>query len=538
MSERKIPNEIRVPIKKLDAKKQIAMGEVYIPYVPDSQGDFMTPEEIERVAHNFLKKGAVEAIDTEHNLTRNGSVVVESFIAREGDSDFVPGSWVLGVHIPDKEHWAKAERGEIGGFSMYGTGRRQQRIVEIEIPDDGMLFGKTADTTGYGAHSHLFALDFDEKGTFLGGETDEVNGHTHVIKKGTVTEPGPDGHRHRFSFLDMLVKGCSGMTAEQKKWKAIRENKKRMRKGDEDDDQVLLAKEWNEEDHPRGKTTEESNSGSFMPKLGAPGETSIATPDGMKSVKSWPFGVKGLVITEQVREAQGAVPGDKRYRITHEGTGKAISPAFGSRKTALERAGNLIEAFPAINWTGDEQSLKAAIGPRAREVGNIMRGLPASTPVHGLDQEGKPKARRGIGDYVSFEGRTALSRYDDFEAGRVYAYPSYRGQGFFRAETRLKNGNWKGTVLDEGAGGRTRGKTKIGIFEPPRKGSSLKWYELKDDEIPLHIRKEDMDADDMPEPVPEQLEALCEHCNTAKACRKAGHCLISEESEERAGGEQ
>lgn len=226
------PSESRVTIKKLDARRQIAYGEVYIPYVPDSQGDFMTPEEIERVAHNFLKKGAVAAIDTEHNLTRNGSTVVESFIAREGDTDFVPGSWVLGVHIPDKEIWEKTERGDIGGFSMYGTGRRQQRLVEIDIPDDGVLIGKTAAVSGNGAHDHLYALDFDDKGRFLGGETNEVNGHTHMIKKGTVTEPGPDGHRHRFSFLENLVKGCSGMTAEQKKWKAIRENKKRMKKGD------------------------------------------------------------------------------------------------------------------------------------------------------------------------------------------------------------------------------------------------------------------------------------------------------------------
>ena len=262
------PHETRVSITKTDAKKQMVWGEVYVPYVPDSQGDYMTPEEIERVAHNFLRKGDVKAIDTEHSLLRNGSVVVESFVAREGDADFAPGAWVLGVHIPDKAAWAKAESGEIGGFSMYGTGRRQQRIVEIEVPDDGVLFGKTAATSGDAAHDHAYMLELGANGEFIGGETDEVNGHSHEIKKGTVTEPGPDGHRHRFSFIDTLAKGCSGMTDEQKKWKAIRENQKKKR-----------MEKWDESEHPRGKTTPESNDGSFAPDGGGGGRVEPSEHD-------------------------------------------------------------------------------------------------------------------------------------------------------------------------------------------------------------------------------------------------------------------
>jgi hypothetical protein len=225
-------NETRVSIKKFDAKKQIVYGEVYVPYVPDSQGDFMTPEEIERVAHNFLKKGLVKSVDTEHDLTPNGSVVVESFIARNNDPDFSEGSWVLGVHIPDKTHWAKAERGEIGGFSMYGTGRRVQRLVEIEIPDDGVLIGKTAATPGDGAHEHTYALDFDKAGQFKGGHTSEVNGHSHLIRKGTVTEPGPDGHRHRFSFVEALAKGAGTLSKSDQAWVDRVVRVRRLRKDD------------------------------------------------------------------------------------------------------------------------------------------------------------------------------------------------------------------------------------------------------------------------------------------------------------------
>lgn len=220
MSELKIQHEVRVSIKKIDKQKQIVMGEVYVPFVPDSQGDFMGPEEIERVAHNFLKKGAVEAFDTEHSLKRNGSAAVESFIARQGDTDFIPGSWVLGLHIPDSQTWGRVLSGDIGGFSMYGTGRREPRTVEIDLPDDGIVFGKTA-TSGSDDHQHLYSLNFSDKGDFLGGETNEVAGHSHKIVKGTVTESG-NNHRHRFSFIDVFLKAeddDEGLTDLEKAWK-------------------------------------------------------------------------------------------------------------------------------------------------------------------------------------------------------------------------------------------------------------------------------------------------------------------------------
>lgn len=214
--------ETRISFSKFEQDKQVAYGEVYVPYVPDSQGDYMTPEEIERVAHNFLRNGKLDSIDTEHNLKKNGARVIESFIAREGDSDFAAGSWVLGVHIPDTETWKMVKSGDISGFSMYGTGRRKQQVVEIEVPDDGVLFGKTAD---YEDHHHMYALDFDEKGNFLGGETDTVNGHTHTITKGTVTDAHA-GHRHRFSFMETLSKGCGELSDAQKEWKKKRKKKR------------------------------------------------------------------------------------------------------------------------------------------------------------------------------------------------------------------------------------------------------------------------------------------------------------------------
>lgn len=191
-------------IKKLDAARQLIWSEVYVPMVPDSQGDFMSAQEIEQTAHNFMRGQRNYNIDTEHNLQKNDSVVIESFIARAGDPDFVPGSWVVGMHIVDPATWAAIEKGEINALSMYGSGGRENAVVEIDIPDDGVVKGDTHD---FGGHKHSYALQFDDKGNVVKGCTDEVAiagvKHSHVIKGGTITEPAA-GHTHRYSMSDAL----------------------------------------------------------------------------------------------------------------------------------------------------------------------------------------------------------------------------------------------------------------------------------------------------------------------------------------------
>lgn len=191
-----------VPIKKVDARQQIVYGEVYVPNMLDSHGDFMTPEQVEKMAHNFMRRGLVRAVDTEHDLQENGSTIVESFVARGGDPDFVEGAWVAAVHVQDPQLWAMIERGDINGFSMFGKARQQERVLEIEIPDDGVVKGETAEG-GEPVHTHRYELRFDDGGNFLGGEAVGTD-HTHRISHGTSTDTA-DGHSHRFSFLEALT---------------------------------------------------------------------------------------------------------------------------------------------------------------------------------------------------------------------------------------------------------------------------------------------------------------------------------------------
>jgi hypothetical protein len=41
-----------------------------------------------------MRKNALSRIDVQHDRKESGSYVVESFIARDDDSVFIPGAWV------------------------------------------------------------------------------------------------------------------------------------------------------------------------------------------------------------------------------------------------------------------------------------------------------------------------------------------------------------------------------------------------------------------------------------------------------------
>lgn len=192
----------KVPFKKTDDELQVVWGEVYAPGFPDSQGDFMTAEGIRQMAWNFMKKQALHKVDVQHCQQESGSYIVESFIAREGDPVFIPGSWVVGVKIPDPEIWGLVKSGELNGFSLDGFGIRRKTTLEIEMPE--VLKGETDMVDD---HTHGFSVRFGENGEFLGGETlPSLDGHMHAIVKGTVTEPaGATPHTHRFSFVEGVL---------------------------------------------------------------------------------------------------------------------------------------------------------------------------------------------------------------------------------------------------------------------------------------------------------------------------------------------
>lgn len=108
---------------KFDLEKRLVYAEVYLPDVEDAHGHQMTRAEIEKMAHGFMKAQRTNMIDVQHdNQTDYGCYMVESFIARDSDPDYVPGSWVACVKVENDEIWKAIKSGELTGFSFEGLG--------------------------------------------------------------------------------------------------------------------------------------------------------------------------------------------------------------------------------------------------------------------------------------------------------------------------------------------------------------------------------------------------------------------------------
>ncbi|MDX5484857.1 XkdF-like putative serine protease domain-containing protein [Bacillus pumilus] len=119
--ENDFQKEIKV-LAKADDAQRLVYGIVYEPNVSDAHGDYMTPAEIEKAAHGFLKDA--REIDKQHDFQGGVGEVVESYIAPSdfemGGEVIKKGSWVLVTKASD-EIWEQIQKGEITGYSMAGT---------------------------------------------------------------------------------------------------------------------------------------------------------------------------------------------------------------------------------------------------------------------------------------------------------------------------------------------------------------------------------------------------------------------------------
>lgn len=128
------PFEKSAPILKVDEEKRIVTGVVYEPDTPDTHDEFMTAQEIEKAAHQFLKD--YRNIDKQHDFTSGQGEVVESWIAKSdttvGEQQIREGTWLMSVHVPDDEIWSEIKKGNITGFSMGGVGERVKQVTKSE----------------------------------------------------------------------------------------------------------------------------------------------------------------------------------------------------------------------------------------------------------------------------------------------------------------------------------------------------------------------------------------------------------------------
>lgn len=126
-------------ILKTDAEKHYVTGIVYEPMVEDTDGNYMTEEEITKAAHWFMKNAG--DADIQHCFEKaEGVEVVESYVAKcdmeiEGQP-IKKGTWLMTMEVADTEVWDRIEKGEITGFSMGGKGSYSEIDVDISDPDN------------------------------------------------------------------------------------------------------------------------------------------------------------------------------------------------------------------------------------------------------------------------------------------------------------------------------------------------------------------------------------------------------------------
>lgn len=106
-------------------EERLVYGIVYEPNTLDAHGDYMTEEDIQMAAHNFVKEH--RNIDKQHNYQTGYGELVESYIA---PSDMTingqvvkKGSWVL-VTKASEAVWKDIKAGKITGYSMAGQAER------------------------------------------------------------------------------------------------------------------------------------------------------------------------------------------------------------------------------------------------------------------------------------------------------------------------------------------------------------------------------------------------------------------------------
>lgn len=186
---------MRFKVKKADKEQQIVWGEVYIPNRIDTHGHMMLPSDVRKLAYSFMRKNLEKSIDTQHDNWSNGSYPIESFIARKGDADYEEGAWVLGVKVTDKRLWKQVKSGELAGYSFEGTAIEQEAVVEATVLRQQLAWTLPAPD----GHRHFYVVSLDEDGKVLKGATNTVNGHRHLISKGTATDETKD-HKHRFTL--------------------------------------------------------------------------------------------------------------------------------------------------------------------------------------------------------------------------------------------------------------------------------------------------------------------------------------------------
>jgi hypothetical protein len=179
--------------------ERVVLAELLVPDVPNSWGDLYSREAIKEFCYTFSQKGF--GLDVDHNevdVTGVQFFIVESFIARPGDPDFIEGSWVIGVKILDDDLWAKVLAGEINGFSFQAD--VFMTPVSIVYESEARVVLGVTEADPLDGHTHTFTVVIGPLNTVLSGGTGITDNHSHPITGASVTGSA-SGHTHRYQVI-------------------------------------------------------------------------------------------------------------------------------------------------------------------------------------------------------------------------------------------------------------------------------------------------------------------------------------------------
>lgn len=184
--------------KDEDGFERIVYAELLIPETINSYDDYHTPVSVREFAYAFMIDGFF--IDEEHDKVdiSDRVQVVESWIARPGDEDFIEGAWVIGMYIGDDDIWDKIRGGELNGFSYEAMVNFDAAVVEVPLirTVTGITEADTMD-----GHTHEYFVLLDPTGNIIaGGTRPDDSGHSHLIRRHTFTEEAAY-HLHVFNYI-------------------------------------------------------------------------------------------------------------------------------------------------------------------------------------------------------------------------------------------------------------------------------------------------------------------------------------------------
>ncbi|MCD8206696.1 MAG: XkdF-like putative serine protease domain-containing protein [Bacteroidales bacterium] len=139
------------------AESHYVTGIVYEPMTEDTDGNYMTEEEIAKACHWFAKNGS--QVDLQHSFEPlDGAHVVESWIAKSDyridGNPIKKGTWLMTVEIEDDGIWDAVTKGDITGFSMGGLGTFSDVDVDlgtVQKQDKRGLLKSIAEALGFRA---------------------------------------------------------------------------------------------------------------------------------------------------------------------------------------------------------------------------------------------------------------------------------------------------------------------------------------------------------------------------------------------------